>query len=77
MTSYEDFTSVKVDRPEEGILRIMLDGPNLNAVGPDAHRELADIWPVIGLDQSVRVVVIRGAGDRAFSAGAASISSRP
>ncbi|QSE80583.1 enoyl-CoA hydratase/isomerase family protein [Rhodococcus koreensis] len=69
MTSYEDFTSVKVDRPEEGILRIMLDGPNLNAVGPDAHRELADIWPVIGLDQSVRVVVIRGAGDRAFSAG--------
>ena len=69
MTSYEHFTSVKVDRPEEGILRIMLDGPNLNAVGPDAHRELADIWPVIGLDQSVRVVVIRGAGDRAFSAG--------
>ncbi|MDV7085484.1 enoyl-CoA hydratase/isomerase family protein [Rhodococcus opacus] len=69
MTSYEDFTSVKVDRPEEGILRIMLDGPNLNAVGPDAHRELADIWPVIGLDQSVRAVVIRGAGERAFSAG--------
>jgi enoyl-CoA hydratase len=69
VTSYEDFTSVKVDRPDEGILRIMLDGPNLNAVGPDAHRELADIWPVIGLDQSVRAVVIRGAGERAFSAG--------
>ncbi|MFC9551499.1 enoyl-CoA hydratase/isomerase family protein [Rhodococcus sp. NPDC056960] len=69
MTSYEDFTSVKVDRPEDGILRIVLDGPNLNAVGPDAHRELADIWPVIGLDESVRAVVIRGAGERAFSAG--------
>ncbi|OUS93259.1 enoyl-CoA hydratase/isomerase family protein [Rhodococcus sp. NCIMB 12038] len=69
VTSYEAFTSLKVDRPEDGILRIVLDGPNLNAVGPDAHRELADIWPVIGLDQSVRAVVIRGAGDRAFSAG--------
>jgi enoyl-CoA hydratase len=69
VTSYEDFTSVKVDRPEDGILRIVLDGPNLNAVGPEAHRELADIWPVIGLDESVRAVVIRGAGERAFSAG--------
>ncbi|WP_225929000.1 enoyl-CoA hydratase/isomerase family protein [Rhodococcus opacus] len=69
VTSYEAFTSLKVDRPEDGILRIVLDGPNLNAVGPDAHRELADIWPVIGLDPSVRAVVIRGAGDRAFSAG--------
>ncbi|MGV9869096.1 enoyl-CoA hydratase/isomerase family protein [Rhodococcus koreensis] len=69
VTSYEAFTSLKVDRPEDGILRIVLDGPNLNAVGPDAHRELADIWPVIGLDESVRAVVIRGSGDRAFSAG--------
>ncbi|QYB07224.1 enoyl-CoA hydratase/isomerase family protein [Rhodococcus sp. USK10] len=69
MTRYEAFTSLKVDRPEDGILRIVLEGPNLNAVGPDAHRELADIWPVIGLDESVRAVVIRGAGDRAFSAG--------
>lgn len=69
VTSYEAFTSLKVDRPEDGILRIVLDGPNLNAVGPGAHRELADIWPVIGLDESVRAVVIRGAGERAFSAG--------
>lgn len=69
MTSYEDFTALKIDRPEESVLRIVLDGPNLNAVGPDAHRELADVWPVIGLDESVRAVLIRGAGERAFSAG--------
>src|SRR5689334_258035 len=47
----------------------MLDGPNLNAVGPDAHRELADIWPVIALDDTVRAVLVRGAGEKAFSAG--------
>ncbi|MFF2316905.1 enoyl-CoA hydratase/isomerase family protein [Arthrobacter sp. NPDC058097] len=69
MTGYEAFTALKIDRPEEGILRLVLDGPNLNAVGPEAHRELADIWPVIALDDSVRAVVIRGAGERAFSAG--------
>lgn len=69
MNSYENFASLKVDRPEPGILRIVLDGPNLNAVGPDTHRELADIWPAIGLDESVRAVLIRGAGERAFSAG--------
>lgn len=66
---YDRFEALRVDRPEDAILRITLSGPNLNAVGPDAHRELADIWPVIGLDESVRAVVIRGAGDRAFSAG--------
>ncbi|KHL01358.1 enoyl-CoA hydratase/isomerase family protein [Sinomonas humi] len=69
MISYEDFTALKIDRPEASVLRIVLDGPNLNAVGPDAHRELADVWPVIGLDESVRAVLIRGAGERAFSAG--------
>jgi enoyl-CoA hydratase len=66
---YERFGALTIDRPESGILRIVLDGPNLNAVGPDAHRELADVWPIIGLDDSVRAVIIRGAGERAFSAG--------
>jgi enoyl-CoA hydratase len=69
VTSYEKFSAVKIDRPADGVLRIMLDGPNLNAVGPDAHRELADIWPVIALDDTVRAVLVRGAGEKAFSAG--------
>lgn len=69
MTDYEQFSALKIDRPAEGILRIVLDGPNLNAVGPQAHREIADIWPVIGLDDSVRAVLVRGAGEKAFSAG--------
>ncbi|MFC8386562.1 enoyl-CoA hydratase/isomerase family protein [Nocardia sp. NPDC056952] len=66
---YEDFSSLTIDRPSEGVLRIVLDGPNLNSVGAEAHRHLADVWPVIALDESVRAVIIRGAGERAFSAG--------
>lgn len=69
MSRYAEFTELTIDTVEDGILRITLDAPNLNAVGAQAHRELADVWPVIGLDESVRAVIIRGAGERAFSAG--------
>ncbi len=51
-----------------GVLHLVLDGPNLNAVGPEAHRELADVWVAVDKDPSIRVVVLSGAGT-AFSAG--------
>lgn len=65
---YARFTAFRVERPEEGILRIVLDAPNLNAVGADAHAQLPEIWRVIDRDDSVRAVVVRGDG-KAFSAG--------
>ncbi|MBN9100957.1 MAG: enoyl-CoA hydratase/isomerase family protein [Pseudonocardia sp.] len=65
---YAPFDAVHIERPEEGVLRIVLDGPNLNAVGRAEHQQLADIWPVIDRDESVRAVVVQGAG-KAFSAG--------
>jgi enoyl-CoA hydratase len=65
---YGEFTALRIERPEDWILRIVLDGPNLNAVGSEAHRQLGDIWPVIDRDDLVRAVVIQGAG-KAFSAG--------
>ena len=66
--SYAEFTALRIERPEQYILRIVLDGPNLNAVGSEAHRQLGDIWPVVDRDESVLVVVIQGEG-KAFSAG--------
>ena len=65
---YTAFATLKFDRPAPGVLRLTLDGPNLNAVGPRMHGELADIWPVIDRDEQTRAVLVRGAG-RAFSAG--------
>ena len=65
---YRDFPSLGFDEPEDGILRITLDAPGLNAVSPAMHRELADVWLTIDRDESVRVVVLQGAG-KAFSAG--------
>jgi enoyl-CoA hydratase len=50
------------------VLRITLDGPGLNAVGPDVHRQLADVWLTVDRDPDTLVALLRGAG-RSFSAG--------
>src|SRR3954447_16458492 len=65
---YAAFPSLRFERPAPGVLQVVLDGPGLNAVGPDLHRELADVWLTVDRDPDVRVAMISGAG-RAFSAG--------
>jgi enoyl-CoA hydratase len=65
---YADFPSLRFERPEPGVLRIVLDAPGLNAVGPRMHRDLADVWLAVDRDPDTRVVILRGAG-KAFSAG--------
>jgi enoyl-CoA hydratase len=65
---YDDFPRLAFDRPADGVLRITLDGPGLNAVGPDVHRQIADVWLAIDRDPDTRVALLRGAG-RAFSSG--------
>jgi enoyl-CoA hydratase/carnithine racemase len=66
---YERFSSLQFDRPGDGILRITLSTPGkLNAVGHDAHGQLAAVWPAIDEDPETRVVLVRGA-DGAFSSG--------
>ncbi|MBS4730034.1 enoyl-CoA hydratase/isomerase family protein [Mycobacterium sp. SM1] len=66
--SYEEFPSLRVELGAEGVLHLILDAPGLNSVGPQMHRDLADIWPVIDRDPGARVVLVRGEG-KAFSAG--------
>jgi enoyl-CoA hydratase len=65
---YEQFPGLTVDRPADGVVRISMDAPGLNAVTPAVHRELADIWLTVDRDPDARVALLRGAG-RAFSAG--------
>ncbi|MBM4270169.1 MAG: enoyl-CoA hydratase/isomerase family protein [Deltaproteobacteria bacterium] len=69
MSDFErDFPSLTFDRPEDGILRITLDAPSLNAVDLRMHRELADVWLAVDRDPDTRVALLRGAG-KGFSAG--------
>ena len=62
------YPSFRFDRPSDGVLRITFDGPGLNAVSPEAHREIADVWLTIDRDPDTRVAVLQGAG-KGFSAG--------
>src|SRR6187431_1431937 len=68
LTAYDDFPALRFDRPSDGVLRITLDGPGLNAVGPDAHAQLAEVWRAVDRDPSTRVAILQGAG-KGFSAG--------
>lgn len=70
--NYDEFPSLRCEVGDatglEGILTLVLDAPGLNSVGPQMHRDLADIWPAIARDPDVRVVLVRGEG-KAFSSG--------
>ena len=56
---------------KDHIARVTIDRPErLNAVDLETERELIAIWERIEKDRHVRAVVLTGAGERAFSAGA-------
>jgi crotonobetainyl-CoA hydratase len=53
------------------VARVTLDRPaSMNAVDRTTEEELERVWQDIEADRDIRVVVLTGAGDRAFCAGA-------
>ncbi len=64
----ERHPSFSYDRPRDGVLRITFDAPGLNSVGPDAHRDIADVWLTVDRDPDVQVAILQGAG-KGFSSG--------
>lgn len=56
---------------ENHIARVTIDRPDrMNAIDLDTEAELVRIWEAIEKDRDVRVVVLTGAGERAFCTGA-------
>src|SRR5207245_11471053 len=56
---------------QDGVALITLDRPDvLNAMNTQMRTELFEIFTRLRMDESVKVVVVTGGGDRAFSAGA-------
>jgi enoyl-CoA hydratase len=67
---YSDFQFLAFEQRPHGVLLITINRPDvMNATNARLHWELTKIWPVVNDDPAVRVVVITGAGDKAFSAG--------
>ena len=55
----------------DGVVTITLDRPDVhNAMNEAMRRELTQVFTALATDDQARVVVIAGAGERAFSAGA-------
>ena len=68
--TYDDFQHIVFERKPDGVLLATLNRPEfMNATNARLHFELTRIWGVVSDDPSVKVVVVTGAGDRAFSAG--------
>src|SRR6266487_7181439 len=56
---------------QDGVALITLDRPDvLNAMNTQMRTELFEIFTRLRMDESVKVVVVTGGGDRAFCAGA-------
>jgi enoyl-CoA hydratase len=66
--NYESYSALRIERRGR-ILVVTLDNPPMNAVTPKMHEELSRIFDDINHDPEVGVVVLTGAGDKAFSAG--------
>ena len=64
------FETIEVSQ-EGGVTTVRLNRPKqLNALNQQVFRELDQVLDQTAIDPAVRVVVITGAGDRAFAAGA-------
>lgn len=56
---------------DTGVARVIINRPErMNAVDAETEAALERIWQSIEADETVRCIVLTGAGDRAFSAGA-------
>lgn len=66
-----DLTYFRTELRDDGILWVSFDRPERrNAIHPGMHDELAPLFRHIADDREVKVVVVTGAGDKAFCVGA-------
>lgn len=66
---YGDFKHLKFERRANGVLVVILDHPPTNSISGGQHAELPLFFTQVNHDRDVKVIVLTGAGDRAFSAG--------
>ncbi len=66
---YAQFDRLRIDRPSDGVLRIVIDNPGkLNALDRGLHAQLTDVWKTVDRDLEVRSVLVHGEGG-VFSTG--------
>jgi enoyl-CoA hydratase len=68
--STKEFKNIILEK-KEGVARLTINRPQVyNALNAETMREIADAVADVGKDESVKALVITGAGEKAFVAGA-------
>lgn len=62
-------TAAVLDRPADGVARVTLNRPPVNALDAAAFVALGDALHALAADDGVRCVILTAAGERIFSAG--------
>ncbi|MFC2036132.1 enoyl-CoA hydratase/isomerase family protein [Chloroflexota bacterium] len=66
---YSAYKNYRVEVDEDGVATVTLNRPErLNAQNMEARAELHRVWPDLGQDEDVKVIILTGAG-RGFCAG--------
>lgn len=65
---YASYTKLRIERPADKVLRIVMDNGRMNSADHAMHSELARIWRDVDQDPEVNVAILTGAG-KVFSAG--------
>ncbi len=68
--NYSEYQHLLFENDGKGVLLITINRPEvMNATNGRLHWELTQVWDTVAADDKTNVVVITGAGDKAFSAG--------
>ena len=66
---YDYCTALKLERRANGVLVLTLDNPPTNAINSALHDDLRRVLEDVNNDPDTKVVVLTGAGEKAFCAG--------
>ncbi|TYP92620.1 enoyl-CoA hydratase [Fodinibius salinus] len=67
----KSFNTITHNTDDSGVTTLTIDRPNkLNALNDEVLNELAQFFKSVQVDKDLRAVIIKGAGDKAFAAGA-------
>ena len=70
MAKGTDYKDIKVEKTKDGITWVYFNRPEKrNAMSPTLHMEMDAVLDELATDPETKVLVITGAGDKAFSAG--------
>ncbi len=71
METYENYTRLLIEMEEDGLAIVTNNRPEMrNALDPVTYGEFKRVFMALDEDPRVRVIILTGAGDKAFASGA-------